>query len=281
MLTPETALAFFAAALLLAVAPGPDNIFVLTQSAVYGAGAGVATTFGLVTGLCVHTTAVALGVAALFQSSALAFTLLKAAGALYLLRLAWLSFRAGAALALTPEAKPPFPGYLALYRRGIVLNVTNPKVSLFFLAFLPQFCDPARGSVALQVLQLGGLFMLATVVVFCAVAPWGDGWPSGSTARRAGRCSSTGQPEPFLPGWPCCCCAAAVALERDCLTSPAPGRMGINFQRTACKTTASDSAICPRRAKNLCWMTPPSGWNPSRSSIWIAGCANPCAPRFP
>ena len=182
MLTPETALAFFAAALLLAVAPGPDNIFVLTQSAVYGAGAGVATTFGLVTGLCVHTTAVALGVAALFQSSALAFTLLKAAGALYLLRLAWLSFRAGAALALTPEAKPPFPGYLALYRRGIVLNVTNPKVSLFFLAFLPQFCDPARGSVALQVLQLGGLFMLATGVVFCAggrLALWFNRSPRG------------------------------------------------------------------------------------------------------
>ena len=148
MLTPETALAFFAAALLLAVAPGPDNIFVLTQSAVYGAGAGVATTFGLVTGLCVHTTAVALGVAALFQSSALAFTLLKAAGALYLLRLAWLSFRAGAALALTPEAKPPFPGYLALYRRGIVLNVTNPKVSLFFLALRPGAgqCGPAGAS---------------------------------------------------------------------------------------------------------------------------------------
>lgn len=173
MLTPETALAFFAAALLLSVAPGPDNIFVLTQSAVYGTGAGVATTFGLVTGLCVHTTAVAVGVAALFQSSPLAFTLLKAAGALYLLRLAWLSFRAGAALALPPDEKPPFPGYAALYRRGIVMNVTNPKVSLFFLAFLPQFCDPARGSAALQVLQLGGLFMLATVVVFCAVAALG------------------------------------------------------------------------------------------------------------
>ena len=76
MLTVDIALAFFAASLLLGIAPGPDNIFVLTQSAVYGAGAGMVTTLGLVTGLCVHTTAVALGVAAIFQTSPLAFTIL-------------------------------------------------------------------------------------------------------------------------------------------------------------------------------------------------------------
>lgn len=172
MLSPDVLLAFFAASLLLGIAPGPDNIFVLTQSAVYGAGAGMVTTLGLVTGLCVHTAAVALGVAALFQSSPLAFTALKIAGAAYLLWLAWLSFRAGAALARTPDAAA-FPGYAALYRRGIVMNVTNPKVSLFFLAFLPQFCDPARGSVAVQVLCLGALFMLAAIVVFFAVAALG------------------------------------------------------------------------------------------------------------
>ena len=173
MLTVDIALAFFAASLLLGIAPGPDNIFVLTQSAVYGAGAGMVTTLGLVTGLCVHTTAVALGVAAIFQTSPLAFTILKAVGAAYLLWLAWLSFRAGAALAVTKGDGAPFPGYAPLYRRGIVMNVTNPKVSLFFLAFLPQFCDPARGSVALQVLSLGVLFMLATIVVFWTVAALG------------------------------------------------------------------------------------------------------------
>ena len=86
MLTPDAMMAFFAAALLLSIAPGPDNIFVLTQSALFGVGAGIITTLGLVTGLCVHTTAVALGVAAIFQTSALAFTLLKVAGAGYLLR---------------------------------------------------------------------------------------------------------------------------------------------------------------------------------------------------
>ena len=175
MLTPDTLLAFFAAALLLSIAPGPDNIFVLTQSALYGAGAGVVTTLGLVTGLCVHTTAVALGVAAIFQTSALAFTLLKTAGAAYLLWLAWLSFRAGAAMVADSAggAASDFPGYARLYRRGIVMNVTNPKVSLFFLAFLPQFCDPARGGIALQVLSLGVLFMLATIIVFWTVAALG------------------------------------------------------------------------------------------------------------
>ena len=179
MLTPDAMMAFFAAALLLGIAPGPDNICVLTQSALFGAGAGMVTTLGLVTGLCVHTAAVALGVAAIFQTSALAFTLLKTAGAGYLLWLAWLSFRAGASTAdiadsaASGKASANFPGYMALYRRGIVMNVTNPKVSLFFLAFLPQFCEPARGSVALQVLSLGALFMLATIVVFWTVAALG------------------------------------------------------------------------------------------------------------
>ena len=181
MLTPDAMMAFFVAALLLGIAPGPDNIFVLTQSAMFGTGAGMVTTMGLVTGLCVHTTAVALGVAAIFQTSALAFTLLKTAGAGYLLWLAWLSFRAGASTTKIGQgdtgeagtAGAAFPGYTALYRRGIVMNVTNPKVSLFFLAFLPQFCDPARGSVAVQVLTLGALFMLATVVVFWTVAALG------------------------------------------------------------------------------------------------------------
>ena len=119
MLTPDAMMAFFAAALLLSIAPGPDNIFVLTQSALFGVGAGIITTLGLVTGLCVHTTAVALGVAAIFQTSALAFTLLKVAGAGYLLWLAWLSFRAGASTTYVAAGAASgngrnFPGYMKL-----------------------------------------------------------------------------------------------------------------------------------------------------------------------
>lgn len=123
---------------------------------------------GLCTGLLVHTTAVAFGVAVIFQASALAFTLLKVAGAGYLLYLAWQIFRA-------PPGQIRMQGdrqksRAALYRRGIVMNVTNPKVSIFFLAFLPQFADPTRGSLSLQMITLGGIFILATILVFGSVA---------------------------------------------------------------------------------------------------------------
>ena len=158
---------FFVAALLLALAPGPDNLFVLTQSATGGKGAGLSVTLGLCTGLVGHTLAVVLGVAALVKASAVAFTALKLVGAGYLLYLAWQAFRAPA----TPlAAVAAAPGYGRLYRRGIVMNLTNPKVSLFFLAFLPQFADPARGPLAPQLLLLGGLFIVATLLVFGAVA---------------------------------------------------------------------------------------------------------------
>jgi threonine/homoserine/homoserine lactone efflux protein len=158
---------FFAAALLLALAPGPDNLFVLTQSATGGKGAGLTVTLGLCTGLIGHTLAVVLGVAALVRASALAFTGLKLLGAGYLLYLAWQAFRAPAAsLAVTAAS----PGFARLYRRGIFMNLTNPKVSLFFLAFLPQFADPGRGPVAPQLLLLGGLFIIATLLVFGAIA---------------------------------------------------------------------------------------------------------------
>ncbi|PVB60195.1 threonine transporter RhtB [Labrenzia sp. 011] len=164
----EVLTVFFAAAVALGVAPGPDNIFVLTQSALYGRFAGLIVTLGLCTGLIVHTVAVALGVAAIFQTSMLAFTLLKFAGAGYLLYLAFQAFRA-VRTDLSGRQEPALSS-LALYRRGIVMNVSNPKVAIFFLAFLPQFADPARGSVPLQVLVFGGLFIVATVLVFGAVA---------------------------------------------------------------------------------------------------------------
>ena len=147
----------------MGLAPGPDILFVLTQSALYGARAGFATTCGLITGLFVHITAVSLGVAALFQSSETAFNVLKFAGAAYLLYLAWLSFRSGTSKASLQKAQ--FPGYGTLYRRGVIMNITNPKVTLFFLAFLPQFADPARGGLTAQIIVLGALFL-----VFCIAA---------------------------------------------------------------------------------------------------------------
>ncbi|MBO6508528.1 MAG: LysE family translocator [Roseibium sp.] len=159
---------FFAAAIALGLAPGPDNIFVLTQSALYGRLAGLVVTLGLCTGLVVHSVAVALGVAAIFQTSEIAFTALKIIGAGYLLYLAFQAFRAGATD--LPGNDGPALSLWSLYRRGIVMNVTNPKVAIFFLAFLPQFADPARGSVPVQILLFGGLLIVATILVFGGVA---------------------------------------------------------------------------------------------------------------
>lgn len=159
---------FFIASLALGATPGPDNIFVLTQSALFGRIAGIVVTLGLCTGILVHTAAVTLGVAAIFQTSAMAFTALKIAGAGYLFYLAIGAWRAGASdLAKTDAPQLPLQ---TLYRRGVIMNITNPKVAIFFLAFLPQFADPARGSVALQIVQLGGVFVVATMLVFGAVA---------------------------------------------------------------------------------------------------------------
>ena len=168
MIPIDVLIAFFSASILLALSPGPDNIFVLTQSALSGKFSGIAVTFGLCTGLIVHTLAVTLGVAVIFQTSALAFTLLKIFGAGYLLFLAWQAFRAQAAP--LPNGTNGGREYLKLYRRGIVMNITNPQVSVFFLAFLPQFADPARGSLPLQLVCFGGIFIIATILVFGAVA---------------------------------------------------------------------------------------------------------------
>ena len=130
--------------------------------------AGINVTLGLCTGLLVHTTAVALGVAAIFQASAVAFSLLKYIGAGYLLYLAYQSFRAGGET--NGEQKTTKLSPLKLYGRGIIMNVTNPKVSIFFLAFLPQFADPSHGPIVPQILLLGFVFILSTIMVFGAIS---------------------------------------------------------------------------------------------------------------
>ena len=168
MLAPATLAAFFAVSALLALAPGPDNLYVLAQSALRGPGAGLAITLGLCTGLLAHTAAVTLGVAALVRASAPAFAALKLAGAGYLLYLAWRAFGA-AASELRAAGEGAVSGW-AYYRRGIFMNVTNPKVSIFFLAFLPQFADPARGALAPQLMLLGGVFIVAALAVFGAIS---------------------------------------------------------------------------------------------------------------
>lgn len=167
-MTLETLITFTLASTLLSLAPGPDNIFVLMQSALHGARAGLLVTLGLCTGLIVHTSLVAAGVAAIFLVNDLAFMLLKFAGAAYLIYLAIGAWRAGTSA--LPADQVPQQSALHLYRRGIIMNLSNPKVAIFFLAFLPQFARPEAGNIAMQIMVLGAVFILIALLVFGTVA---------------------------------------------------------------------------------------------------------------
>ncbi|WP_297808121.1 LysE family translocator [uncultured Methylophaga sp.] len=164
----DTLIGFFVASVILALAPGPDNIFVMTHSMMRGREAGLAVVMGLCTGLLVHTTAVALGIAILFQTSDWAFTALKTVGAAYLLYLSWQALTTSSVMD-SNEADHQ-PSLFWSYRRGIIMNITNPKVTLFFLAFLPQFIVEESGQVTGQIIFLGALFIVATIVVFGTMA---------------------------------------------------------------------------------------------------------------
>ncbi|WP_341248576.1 LysE family translocator [Cupriavidus pauculus] len=172
----DTLLPFLGIAILLSLAPGPDNIFVLLQSAMHGTRAGLTVVLGLCTGLVVHTAVVAVGLAALLAASAVAFTVLKIAGALYLVYLAWQAFRAP--VGEIGKSDMPVRAGRHMYWRGVVMNLTNPKVVIFFLAFLPQFVDARQGHVALQLMVLGFVFIVATLLVFGSIA-----WFSGVFGR--------------------------------------------------------------------------------------------------
>jgi threonine/homoserine/homoserine lactone efflux protein len=187
-MTITTILLFLGASMALTVAPGPDNIFVVTQGLSRGRRAAIVTAWGMCSGVTVHTLAAAAGISALFYSSAIAFQAVKYAGAAYLLYLAWQALREGGPLALPAGGTVGGPSVGALFRRGFVMNVLNPKVALFFLAFLPQFTNRDAGSIPLQMVTLGLLFMAQALVIFTLI-----GFFSGSVGGwiaqrpRAGR----------------------------------------------------------------------------------------------
>jgi len=161
MPTPLTLLAFTAAALVLIAVPGPNHIYIVTRGIGQGRRAALASACGVETGTLVHVAAAAFGVTALLASSATAFAIVKYLGAAYLVWLGISSLRARGeevgALSLDEDV-----GTRRVFAQGIVVNVLNPKVGLFFLAFLPQFVDPQRGSAAVQIVVLGiVMFVLA------------------------------------------------------------------------------------------------------------------------
>ena len=168
MLDTTTLLFFVTASLLLIVAPGPDIVFLVSQGVTRGPRAGFVTAMGLAAGNLAHTVGAALGVSVIFKTSAIAFSALKYAGAAYLLYLAWKTARAtGGAV----EATQAGPGRNeSLFWRAVLMNVLNPKVALFFLAFLPQFVSssPGAGPVWMQMMAYGLLFTALVVIVFGA-----------------------------------------------------------------------------------------------------------------
>ena len=153
----------------LTIAPGPDNLFVLTQGVTRGRKAALLTAWGMVSGITVHTTAAALGISAIIYSSGIAFQVLKFAGAAYLFYLAVVTFL-GRKRAFSSQEQSRAKTSFEMYGRGFLMNVLNPKVGLFFLAFLPQFLDPTQPGKSWVMIQLGFIFMVQAFVIFSIIA---------------------------------------------------------------------------------------------------------------
>lgn len=166
MLDPSTLLLFVAAGLILNLTPGPDVLYIVARSVGQGRGAGLLSALGISAGCVVHMLAAALGVSALLQLWPLAFDVLRWLGAAYLVFLGIAALHTRGATAATPPPEPP----ARLFWQGFATNVLNPKVGLFFLAFLPQFTDAGRGPVATQILMLGAIFIFNGFWVCAAYA---------------------------------------------------------------------------------------------------------------
>jgi threonine/homoserine/homoserine lactone efflux protein len=176
-------LAVFAlAASALVAIPGPNHLFIAAQSIAGGPRAGLASGLGIETGTLVHVVAAAVGLSAVIASSATAFAVVRWAGVAYLLVLAWRALRSPPPGAPSAAERPAPGGLRRTYLQGVAVNVLNPKVALFFLAFLPQFVDPEAGGTAGQVLVLG--FVLSVLGMTSNVA-WALG--AGAAGRRLQR----------------------------------------------------------------------------------------------
>lgn len=177
---------FLAAGALLVVVPGPNVLYIVTRSVHQGRSAGLVSALGVETGTLIHVAAATLGLSAILASSATAFTVVKYAGAAYLIYLGLRTL-----LSRAPEAQvnaPPPMDLLRIYWQGLVVNVLNPKTALFFLAFLPQFVDPTRGSIALQTLVLGcllGLLGFANDAIYALAAGSAGAWLKGNGRFQA------------------------------------------------------------------------------------------------
>jgi len=177
-------LLFVAAGLALNFTPGPDMLYVAARGASEGRSAGIASALGIGAGTLFHIAVVALGLAALLQAVPVAYLVLRIAGAVYLVYLGIRALRSRTTLSLQRIEPAPLP---AVFWQGVITNVLNPKVALFFLAFLPQFVDPSRGNPVVQIVVLGLVFDFNGTLVNLAVALGSS--RAASRLRNANRAS--------------------------------------------------------------------------------------------
>lgn len=186
LLNSDLLFAYLAVATLLALSPGPDTMFVLASSTSGGPRYGTAATLGISSGSIVHASAAALGISALIAASPIAFDLLRVGGALYL---AWIGAQAiwrwwrGAEAPAGAAMKTGSATALTAYRRGFVTNVLNPKVAIFYVAFLPQFADASLGHVPMQIFLLGLIHNLIGTSWLIVLA-FLSGWAAQALARN-------------------------------------------------------------------------------------------------
>ena len=161
-------LLFFSAALAINISPGPDVVYIVSNTVTYGRRIGFASSFGVCAGAFVHVLAAAFGISAILVTSATAFTIIKWAGAAYLIYLGIKTLAsAGQAFVLKSDTFHQL-AFFPAFRRGMMIDILNPKVAMFFMAFLPQFVDPALGLIPGQLVLLGGLVIVVAVVVEAA-----------------------------------------------------------------------------------------------------------------
>ena len=165
----EELISFVIAVSLLAISPGPDNIFVLMQSVVHGKKYGLATIVGLMTGCIIHTVFLALGVSTIIKNNSFIFFGIKLFGSLYLFFLAYEVFKSSSVISIsTEEIEKKSP--VQLFKVGFIMNVLNPKVTLFFLALFPGFLFSESLSLSVQFFILGALFIVVSFIVFSVIA---------------------------------------------------------------------------------------------------------------
>ena len=162
-------ISFIIATSALAFSPGPDNIYVLMQSVANGTKYGLATTAGLISGCIIHTTLLAFGVSLLIKESESLFFFIKLLGALYLLYLAYKVYKSSSAIHLSNDHIPK-KSLLQLFKQGFIMNVLNPKVTIFFLAFFPGFLFSDTLSTVVQFYILGFVFMAVSLIIFSTIA---------------------------------------------------------------------------------------------------------------